>query len=316
MNKTQPSQKSKEKAYKLFEQATQNVTASGKVTPISAAKPKRKKLNRTIAASLAFVAALGAVFGGSLITTGGGSPLTEPSGAASSANGTAQTETAHQNGFILTANAAEVTRGENSVTVSLDNGFLSCSGDEKTKLTAYNVLFPLQCEGENIDTITYSISNAQFFVHTLNNSDMIVSAVKADKEINAGFHSPKNSDPLGDDYMTEDQYSSFTVKYSNQVSNDVSIDIIGERTLSEEDYTAIFQSGGYDVDAIAEVNKKLLGDACIDITVQYTDGTTETQRITISSEVTYFDDEYKPEYVPAITFALADSAEIGGASVE
>lgn len=297
LNKTQASQKAKDRAYNLFEEMPDSSKETN-ITPIKQAKKKRRKSHGVLAASLAFVLSLGAILGTGIISSNNSTSVTPTDGI--------------PNSFILTANAAEIT-SDNSVSVALDDGAMNFSGggDEGATHIAYNTIFPLKCEGANIDTVTYSISNSAFQIAYLDNSP-VVEGTELESTLNVGSHSPKGHDGQVT-YIK--QYSSFTLDYDNQESDNFSIDIIGTADLSENDFNVIF-GDSYDVEAEVEVTDKLLENTVIDITVKFTDGTTQNEKVSIKCEAQPYVDGPKSGVAACITFSFANSSNTSATPAE
>ena len=219
-----------------------------------------------------------------------------------------QTETSVVKSFALIVNAAELTEentvGLSELTMSGVNsmGIESMSvervgTDDKTfKLRAVwypTINFPVVCRGSGIESITYKINNALF----VTNENLPLVEEKSEKDI-----------PLSEYYDISDwndannTYSTFTVSYDEQLKADSiayialkptsKLDIAENDELTKRalDYLENIPSFDEYVDFVngekypelrGFIMKAEIQDVTIDITVNYTDGTTETYPISL-----------------------------------
>ena len=283
LNKTTPSQKAVSKVKALYDSPAVTYEKAGNITEL---KPKKKShaYKGIIAAGLAVALTLGAVFGSSILTTGN-TDGTQP-----------------QYGFIITANAAEITH-EQSASIALDDGAMNYGygGDFGEPVFDYNTVFPIKCKGTNIDTVTYSISNSAFQISYLDNNP-VLSGTELENTLNVGSHSPKAHNGKTT-YIK--QYSSFTLSYDNQESDNFIIDIVGLTHLSEEEYDILFSD--VQIEEEAKFFNNLLKSTVIEVTVKFSDGTTQNEKILIGCEARPYTDGPKSGVEPVITFSLAPS---------
>ena len=283
LNKTTPSQKAVSKAKALYDSSAITAESTDNITRL---KPKKKShaYKGIIAAGLAVALTLGAVFGSSILTTGN-TDGTQP-----------------QYGFIITANAAEITH-EQSASITLDDGAMNYGygGDFGEPVFDYNTVFPIKCKGTNIDTVTYSISNSAFQISYLDNNP-VLSGTELENTLNVGSHSPKAHNGKTT-YIK--QYSSFTLSYDNQESDNFIIDIVGLTHLSEEEYDILFSD--VQIEEEAKFFNNLLKDSVIDVAVKFNDGTIQHEKILIGCEARPYTDGPKSGVEPVITFSLAPS---------
>lgn len=283
MNKTTPSQSAKDKVKALYDSSAITAESTDNITRL---KPKKKShaYKGIIAAGLAVALTLGAVFGSSILTTGN-TDGTQP-----------------QYGFIITANAAEITH-EQSASIALDDGAMNYGygGDFGEPVFDYNTVFPIKCKGTNIDTVTYSISNSAFQISYLDNNP-VLSGTELENTLNVGSHSPKAHNGKTT-YIK--QYSSFTLSYDNQESDNFIIDIVGLTHLSEEEYDILFSD--VQIEEEAKFFNNLLKSTVIEVTVKFSDGTTQNEKILIGCEARPYTDGPKSGIEAVITFSLAPS---------
>lgn len=218
-----------------------------------------------------------------------------------------QTETSVVKSFALIVNAAELTEehavkfSELSMSGVNYMGIESMSAERVTIDVNTSVLravwyptidFPVVCRGSGIESITYKINNAVF----VTNENLPLVEEKSEKSM---LLSEYDGRELPDDTYT---YSTFTVSYDEQLKAD-SIAYIALKPTSKLDIAEndIFTKRALDylenipsfdeyVDFIngekypelrGFIMKAEIQDVTIDITVNYTDGTTETYPISL-----------------------------------
>ena len=216
-----------------------------------------------IAASLAVVIALGAVF----------LPLSKGN-----------------DSFIITANAMEINK--NSFTTI---GELPAYGwkTDVDKSEIYTIAdFMLQVKGENIKEVTYSIKNGAFAIPDRNKKPI------TSKEIGANVCVPKRED--------KSFYSEVTTAYDNQIDaiND-NVEIVFNPAKIDKNVISIAERWGEIADLssnafVYDTNKEIITDyqeaaenffntvvkdCTIEVKVKYSDGSTETQKLTYKADV-------------------------------
>lgn len=197
-----------------------------------------------------------------------------------------------ENHFSVIAYAKELTSGgmvyPNDYT---SYGYEFMQTDKKE--LAFGFHFPVECEGENIDTITYRIDQGAFHVMNEKGKSVVVRGEKLEKKWD-GFSKLASN---GEDEF----YRSFTVTYDNQTNEETWIDVVDTwKNWSEErlqQYKDFHFDIRFDMDftdkshnsATLEKRKKvydfLTKDMGITCTVTYEDGTTETKNIKVSNEI-------------------------------
>ncbi|MCQ4021497.1 MULTISPECIES: hypothetical protein [unclassified Ruminococcus] len=96
--------------------------------------------------------------------------------------------------------------------------------------------------------------------------------------------------------------------YENQEADDFCIDIVGVTDLSKEEYNQLFgdiEDISEDVETEVKIFNKLLKNTLIDVTVKFTDGTTQTQTVVIGCEAKPYSDAPKSGIAQCIMFSLA-----------
>ena len=263
------------------------------------AMPKKSKIIKIVSAAAACVLVVtGVAVASNMNST---KPIVHDNSAPS------QTETSVVKSFALIVNAAELTEentvglselsmsGVNSMGIESMSVELVDIDDKTSKLRAVwypTIDFPVVCRGSGIESITYKINNAVF----LTNENLPLVEEKSEKSM---LLSEYDGRELPDD---TDTYSTFTVSYDEQLKAD-SIAYIALKPTSKLDIDEndVFTKRALDylenipnfdeyIDFIngekypelrGFIMKAEIQDVTIDITVNYTDGTTETYPISL-----------------------------------
>ena len=181
--------------------------------------------------------------------------------------------------------------------------------DDNNYEAGYFETFPIACEGNNIDKITYSINNGTFQIFNVKGDGFVVDGEKV-APLDEGGILPKScsdrgitnkEDMLAENYE-EGYYSSFTVDPDFQESEDVIVNICDNLTVDEETYRKIWclSVGPYKDKDISKLSKEenikmlelvkegmndVLSNVVINCTVTYKDGTTESKEIGVTKIV-------------------------------
>lgn len=159
-------------------------------------------------------------------------------------------------------------------------------GDDGT--VNYCISMPLICEGENIEKVTYSISKGAFqIVQPENEQSIIIDGQLYGKELNTGS--------IGGDYSEENDgypsrpfetvlYSSFTLDYQKQSDEYTWINICDEMSESGEIKELIW-GDDYGMEEENRGIQKMLDGTVITCTAWYTDGSTQSVDVTVSSKI-------------------------------
>lgn len=239
-------------------------------------------------------------------------------------NNTSHTNT--KNSFTVTAYAKELTKtgkvysdnysSTSSILCETENGGISFAFE-----------FPIQCKGENIDTITYNIENGAFKISNQKGNSIVVSGEKLKEELNVPG-STKNEtftcenaiSSAGSTTITEDdisgsssesketktpafefeQYKSFTVNYDDQMNDTTCINVVDTSDIWSNEKLKQYKALKYNIcDASLEEEKEvcdfLTKDLGITCTVTYKDGSTETKDIVVSNDIVNISDVVEDE---------------------
>lgn len=159
-------------------------------------------------------------------------------------------------------------------------------GDADKGVVDYCFSMPLTCEGDNIESVTYSINNGAFqILQPENGESIIIRGQLYDGELNTGSIGGNYSDLEGDDqpwlYETV-LYKSFTLDYDKQTDESTWINVCNVRLLDAQTYNLIWGDGK----SIQDMNtglQKMLDNTIITCTVNYADSTSESVGIKVDS---------------------------------
>lgn len=202
--------------------------------------------------------------------------------------------------FTLQVKAAESGEGEKiplaegqPVSVAFCNdkagSWVLGANDANGDLMDYCINIPsIVCEGENIESITYSINHGAFqIVQPKQEKSIIIDGQLYGKKLNTGS--------IGGDYNEERDgepsrpfetvlYQSFTVDYSRQEKENTWINICNERPDSAEIIQLIWKDGRTNEEFLHGV-EKMLDDTVITCTVNYTDNTSQSADIKVGGRM-------------------------------
>lgn len=174
---------------------------------------------------------------------------------------------------------------------------------------SYCINVPLTCEGEGIESVTYSINKGAFQIVQPENEDerIIVSGQPYGEKMGTGW--------IGGDYDEENNglpsrpyeavlYKSFTLDYGRQSDEYTWINICSACPYDEEIFNLIWGEGTAFGDESSGINK-LLDHTVITCTVHYADGTEQSADIQVGSQPTMEDiGDGEMGEISVITFEL------------
>ncbi len=197
------------------------------------------------------------------------------------------TTTEKENLFTMKVMAAqaEVT-AQKPVAIAQSNRIShSISGDSDTNTASYRIDMPLYCEGENIESVTYSI-NKGYFEICENITDDFQSVVESGEPLDEnsnGYINPiynDNEEIVAQQALKD--YTEYTVSYDDQQKEGVYVtfcndeipfpdfgSMIDKRTKTEEEISAVYQ--------------KLVDGVVITCTANYKDGTKKGAKINVGA---------------------------------
>lgn len=219
------------------------------------------------------------------------------------------------NSFSVTAYSKEITKTGKvfpDTRASLEHAI----GWDSNGRINFSFLFPLECKGKNIDTVTYKIKEGVFEISNPVGKSIVIHGEKPDIELELASSIIVND--LGDDKEAGyefSQYKSFTLDYNNQTNDKtcISISDVSDLWSSEKKNEAQKfinnKMGTYEKKQLSDLFTKNLGITC---TVTYNDGSTDIKNISVSSEIVKPSDvldEEITEYENYETVALFFSIE-------
>lgn len=239
-------------------------------------KAKRGKMIRRTCAAVAACAALVVAAG----SWHAGQPV-EPSEFAAQ-DGEKHSETISKP-FMLTAKAAEtgerieMTKGK-PVAIATEAADSWVLGGNEDGTWAYCINLPFQCEGENIDSVSYSINRGAFQVVELEGTSIIVSGKEAAEPVDGG-QIGGGYDEAKDEAIptTVNYYTEYTLDYERQESDATWINMVRD-DIKFSDLDLLWRENKSDED-VEKVFDELFGDVMITCTLHFTDGTSETIEI-------------------------------------
>ena len=181
--------------------------------------------------------------------------------------------------FMLTAKAAEtgerieMTKGK-PVAITTEDADSWVLGGNEDGTWSYCFNLPFQCEGENIDSVSYSINRGAFQVVELEGTSIIASGKEAEEPVNSGLIGGSDYEAIP---TTITYYTEYTLDYDRQESDATWINMVRDDIkFSDPDLPQRENKSDEDVKKVFD---ELFGDAMITCTVHFTDGTSETIEI-------------------------------------
>ena len=156
-----------------------------------------------------------------------------------------------------------------------DIGYVLCEGEDGT--VSYCVGTHFFCEGEDIESITYSINEGAFQIVEPKDFTIVKAGEKYEGALNTGLIGGIDDETTGDDLSVTNNYKSFTVSYDNQMNERTWINICG---VTNENWDDLFGKDKNLEDRVAGI-EKLVDNVVITCTVQHADGSVGESQITI-----------------------------------
>ena len=180
------------------------------------------------------------------------------------------------NFFTLKVNAEELEK-EKGVPVDFGatNKSYSLGGRESDDLVSYSIATGFNCEGNGIESITYSINKGAFQIVENPNASIITNGKRYEGTLQVG--------QVGDGETTN-YYTEYTLNYDAQSNDTTNINICGE-VVDSYVYNEVFGSvenpENYNPETVANGYTDMMKDVEITCTVHYTDGTSASENIRI-----------------------------------
>lgn len=221
------------------------------------------------------------------------------------------------NMFTMTAYAQELEPGKPVPLTNVGSSGRSSviCGDEYGNVS-YCISTEFLCQGENIERVSYSINQGAFqIIQPVNNNDRIIMDGQLyNGELNTGNIGggvDETVEILPDLYETK-LYQSFTLDYNKQNAADTWINICNECPDGGEILDMVWG----DMSTLEEQNEginQLLDYPIITCTAYYTDGTTASVNIEVSSRVMTYEEageNYGNEEIPGDTKGMFITFEV------
>ena len=210
--------------------------------------------------------------------------------------------------FTVTAFAKELSETDRIFSEHYDSLIYTLEAEDREQYRSPSFIctFPVDIQGENIDTITYRIENGVFRIARPKKENFVVAGEKAeDVSFNANGGQFSSLDNVNSENYSFEMYKSYTVKYDCQRTENTYLDIMGRTDNWSDDRWEQFKEYAREssylppaisLDALRrnELKKAILtrdmynmvtDDLGITCTVTYKDGSVETKEILIASEV-------------------------------
>lgn len=247
------------------------------------AKERRYSMKKTVKAGIAAAACLAiavtACLGSRYFGSGGNTPQSN-------------------NLFTLMAYAEELTPDkEVPVVIGREQGWV-LGGDPDNGTVNYCIQTLFRCEGDDIESVTYSINKGAFQINEMPEKSIVADVKDYEGEINAGRVGGGIADENGN-ILTETRFATeYTVSYGAQTSDTTWFSICGEITSPELFNTLWGENSGQDPNSVAAGYGKMLEGVEIVCTAHYTDGSAASKIIVPSGKVMTFEEAgqyYKDE---------------------
>ena len=201
-----------------------------------------------------------------------------------------------ESGFVMKVKAAEIKelkKGESQVAIySGGTTGEAWSGSDQNKEIGYMIDLPLICEGEDMDTITYSVNKGCFRVLQPKNKPYVIKGEECGepKQVSSGVDI--EIAPEGADQMEAKYYKTFTISAKDQDRKDVEVAICDEKKLSKELYKRLWDNntaGMTDEEIMAEaaVKNEVLDSPQVTCKITYQGDSgqkTETAKVAVHLE--------------------------------
>lgn len=197
------------------------------------------------------------------------------------------TTTEKENLFTMKVMAAqaEVT-AQKPVAIAQNNRIShSISGDSDTNTASYRIDMPLYCEGENIESVTYSI-NKGYFEICENITDDFQSVVESGKPLDENSNEYINPIYNDNEEIVVQQelkdYTEYTVSYDDQQKEGVYVTFCNDE-IPFPDFGSMIDKRTKTEEEISEAYQKLVDGVVITCTANYKDGTKKGVKINVGA---------------------------------
>lgn len=201
-----------------------------------------------------------------------------------------------ESGFVMKVKAAEVKELKKGETqAAIYSGGLTgeaWSGSDDNNEIGYMIDLPLVCEGQNMDTITYSVNKGCFRILQPKNKPYVIEGEECEEPKQVSDGVDIEVVPDGADKKEVKYYKSFTISAEDQDRKDVEVAICDEKKLSKELYKRLWDNntaGMTDEEIIAEaaVKNEVLDSPQVTCKITYQGDSgkkTETAKVAVHLE--------------------------------
>ncbi|MGN0351770.1 MAG: hypothetical protein ACI4ES_08965 [Roseburia sp.] len=189
----------------------------------------------------------------------------------------------NRNPFVITAYAAELEGGKAVPVILGEKQSWAICGGEDGETINYVILTDFRCEGDDIESITYSINKGAFNISEMADDSIITDAAEYEGEMNSG--SIGDIEDEEGNIISESRFlKEYTVSYDAQTNDATTISICGEKTMPGA-FDIIWGETESNYEEVAKVYDELLDGVEITCTVHFTDGSSANQVITAGGQV-------------------------------
>lgn len=201
------------------------------------------------------------------------------------------TNTMNNSPFVLKVQAAgldgnESKELERGIPVAIDVGVKSWAiGGDGAENSDYCINLPISCEGENIESITYSINKGAFQIVENENASIIVSGNELSERLEVGMIGGHYDEENGGECsypVSVKYYTDFTLDYTCQSSETTWINMCNVVKIS--DYNLLWGENRTIAD-LKQGYQELIDGVVITCTVHFTDGTSQSTDLEVGTVI-------------------------------
>lgn len=152
------------------------------------------------------------------------------------------------NSFVITVSAAEVKKKTSDdktqpkVYAAPSYDGIWCEEEGKKNTVSYMIKAPIQCTGENIKSITYTINKGSFLVVSAKDSKYLIASESKLKDAGHRFGVVEEKSEKSESDYGQQEFTSFTVSGTEKPEEKFRIFFVGESKLSRKSFDSLFRS--------------------------------------------------------------------------
>lgn len=189
--------------------------------------------------------------------------------------------------FTLKVNAEELTEGQQLPIMGMgaQKSWVICGEEDKQNIN-YCIGTLFTCEGDNIESITYSINKGAFQIIESPDESIVTDGVKYDGQMNTGMITAGSDweEDTEEIHYSENYYTSYTVAYDKQTYEKSSVNICNELASTAQEQEVVFGEE-QSLEKLLEAYSRIVDGVVITCQVTYTDGTTSSRNIVVGSTI-------------------------------